>query len=377
MPKVKKQEGLPKIERLRGDGAWHCRLYMGKDENGKQVIRSLTHPDYNQLVMMIMEAKREKEENDRAAALGLCTMTVREAMDELMRLKAHVWSPSTIKAYKSVRTVRFQSIADRKVSDLTARDVQSAIDAEAAHLSPKTVANAYGLLRAVLKAYRSDILEKLNTTVTVPKKQRVEIRIPTDAEITTLYEQAKGTEIELPFLLGAFLGLRRSEISGLKWKDIDFAHNTLTVRRVLVKDAENNVVEKKTAKTYESQRTLQMTKIVRDALEASMNEMAAEGPAEEIGERFITQEPDYITKHFRLCQESAGITDVYRFHDLRHYFCSTAILCNIPQAYVSKMLGHSSERMVRDVYTHLQEQKKTENIAIMDRYIDGLTSQSK
>lgn len=372
MPKQKKTpDGLPKIEQL-PSGTYRCRVYLGEDENGKKIQKSMTNRDRNELIMEVLRLQKQHAEEKDLQRRGMCTLTVAEAMDEQLRNKSHVWSPSTIKASKSVRENRLQSIMPIRICDLTPQDIQRAIDADAAQLSPKTVANAYGLLRGVLTVYNRPLVETLTDTVTLPKPKKTEIRIPTDAEVAAIYDTVRETPMEIPFVLGAFMGLRRSEISGLRWCDIDWQHNTLSIRRVIVMDETGMPVVKDQAKTYDSIRTLQMTHIVRTTLEQA----AASGAADITPDTPITLLPDHISQRWEHIQNAAHIITHYRFHDLRHYFCSTAILCNIPQAYVAKMLGHASERMVQEVYTHLQEQKKTENIAIMDAYISSITRKS-
>lgn len=83
--------------------------------------------------------------------------------------------------------------------------------------SSKTVANAHGLLSAVLKEYKPSMA--LRTTL--PSKVKAEIQIPSEAEIKAIMDGCRETKYELPIMLAIWLGLRESEILGLEWKDIN------------------------------------------------------------------------------------------------------------------------------------------------------------
>lgn len=81
-------------------------------------------------------------------------LTLNDAILDCEAMRENVLSPATIIGYEIVRRNRFQDIMNRDIFKLTRRDIQKAVDAEAALVSPKTVANAYGLICSVLKTTR-------------------------------------------------------------------------------------------------------------------------------------------------------------------------------------------------------------------------------
>lgn len=81
-------------------------------------------------------------------------LTLNDAILDCEAMRENVLSPATIIGYEIVRRNRFQDIMNRDIFKLTKRDIQKAVDAEAALVSPKTVANAYGLICSVLKTTR-------------------------------------------------------------------------------------------------------------------------------------------------------------------------------------------------------------------------------
>ena len=88
-------------------------------------------------------------------------------------------------------------------------------------------------------------------------------------EVQALFEAAKGTLIEIPFFLGAFYGLRRSEALGLKWDAIDFQNNTITIRHTVTScnlDGKHIQIAQDTTKTKSSMRTLPLVPAFKEKL---------------------------------------------------------------------------------------------------------------
>ncbi len=134
-------------------------------------------------------------------------------------------SPATIAGYKRIRTNALQDIMDIDLDRLTPQIVQRSINMMARNKSLKLSGNAHGLLSATLAVYRPDMA--LRTTL--PQKVRYEISIPSDDYIGAIMNACRGTENELPLMLALWLGLRMSEILGLRWEDVD--GDVLHIRR--------------------------------------------------------------------------------------------------------------------------------------------------
>ena len=88
-------------------------------------------------------------------------------------------------------------------------------------------------------------------------------------EVEKLFEAAKGTVLEIPVFLGAFYGLRRSEVLGLKWSAIDFQNNTITIKHTVTScnlDGKHIQVAQDTTKTKSSLRILPLVPAFREKL---------------------------------------------------------------------------------------------------------------
>lgn len=102
--------------------------------------------------------------------------------------------------------------------------------------------------------------------VNLPQKERKEIVIPTTAQVNHIIEESKGTNLYLPILLAAMLGMRRSEVCALTWDDIDLERKTILIDEALVLDEYNTFVRKKTKMTN-SKRVLDIPPQILEALD--------------------------------------------------------------------------------------------------------------
>ena len=102
-----------------------------------------------------------------------------------------------------------------------------------------------------------------------PKKNSFVGSFQDSTEVEKLFEAAKGTRLEIPIFLGAFYGLRRSEVLGLKWSAIDFQSNTITIKHTVTScniDGKHVQVAQDTTKTKSSMRTLPLVPVFKDKL---------------------------------------------------------------------------------------------------------------
>ena len=199
-------------------------------------------------------------------------------------------------------------------------------------------------------------------------------------ELNKLFEAVTGTKLELPVLLGAFYGLRRSEIVGLKWSAIDFEQNTITISHTVTScnlDGKCVIVAKDTTKTKSSRRTLPLVPYFHEKLLAvkaqqernqklcgrSYNREFLEYICvDDIGDRF---KPNYITSQFPKLLERNGFRKI-RFHDLRHSCASLLLASGVPMKHIQEWLGHSDFSTTANIYAHLDYSSKLTSASAME-----------
>ena len=266
-------------------------------------------------------------------------------------------SPSTVREYESTAKRAYASIKSLPVHLLTISHVQDYVNARSKDgASPKTIRNEIGLLSAALQQARPDLNFK---ALKMPKNERPEIQIPTVEEVQKMIDEARGTELYVPLLLAALMGLRRSEIAALQWVDVDIKERTLNVRSAVVSGVSG--LQTKGTKTRAGTRTLHIPQAVAKALAAQRGLDAA-----------VTQlTPDAITRRYERMLEKLGMH--YRFHDLRHYHASRMIANGAPQNYITADMGHATMDMVNRVYGHVMADKQKEIYEGMERDADAIT----
>lgn len=168
------------------------------------------------------------------------TLKFGEALEDYISSRENILSPCTIRDYRGIQRNYIPSLMNIKIDDITQDDIQKAINLEAVKLSPKTVRNIHGLISSALRIYRPSMA--LNTAL--PKKKRVELHIPSDAEVKILMNAVQGTELEIPVLLAAFVPMRRGEICALEHSDIN--GNVIHVCKNMVRTIDNRLDHKNT-----------------------------------------------------------------------------------------------------------------------------------
>ena len=305
------------------NGKYQIRIYIGK-ENGFSKYKKIT-------------CNTQRECKAKAKEVLYCNkkeplkkISVYKAVETYINNKSNILSAGTIRYYKSICRVKFDSIREKNIYDLTLTDVQEIVNIEAGKSSPKTVRNIFGLLFAALKTYGIDF------KVCYPQKTKYVANIPNSDIFLNILKLAENTKMELPILISAMLGLRRGEICALEWNDVDFVNNTITINKSLIRD-EYGLYVLKTTKTPESTRVLSMPQYLYEKL------LEVKGT-----ERIVELSPNSITKRFLKIRSMVTDKNI-RFHDLRHYYASVLLSLNVPGKYISHRLGHSSENMIKNV----------------------------
>lgn len=280
-------------------------------------------------------------------------MTVGQAIDRYIENGGN-FSPSTVAGYKKLRRNTMLDIMDVKLSNLTQDMVQRSVNRMLRDgKSPKYIMSAHGLLSATLKKYYPDF--KLQTML--PQKQKKEIRIPTNEEVAALLQAAKGTDSELPIMLAVWLGLRASEISGLTWDCIE--GDNLHIKKARVRGDDGKLYLKE-PKTYSGNRVIHIPAPVKALFDKTPKN----------GEFIVDLSPHAIYSRFSRVSEKAGIPH-YRLHDLRHYNASVMVANGTPTKYIIERLGHTSDNMVKNVYSHVMQGRKKEVSDAFEEYLSS------
>jgi integrase len=235
------------------------------------------------------------------------------------------------------------------------------------------------VLRAALNdAVKMDLialspLQKLNA----PTVQRVERQVWTPEQAGTFLETAKHNRVFALFWLALSTGMRRGELLGLHWADIDFAGAMLQIRRNFTTVGGKTIVS--STKTHRSTRAIALSP---EDIAVLQDHHAAQEAEREIAS--VWQKPEYVftthigtpinpanlSKIYKTLVRQSGVPDI-RFHDLRHSNASLAALQNISPKVLSERLGHSTVTFTMATYQHTYHQQHQEAARSLSAVLSG------
>jgi len=271
------------------------------------------------------------------------------------RLWARTWSPL---------------LGSHPVAELTRADVGQAVVALAGRLSDKSVANAHGLLSAVLASAVEDGLLARHPSrgLRLPRRtehRRHELRALSPEEFARLLDHMPARWRPLLVLL-AGTGLRWGEAAALQVGDVDRQRRTLRVVRAR-KEGQGNPIGP--TKTRRSRRTVVLPAQVLDAITPLLDGRAADAPL------FTGRHGGPVARQvvYRAWWQARAAADLpgARIHDLRHTHASWLIAAGVPLPEVSRRLGHESISTTVDVYGHMAPDLQRSAAAAADRALLG------
>ena len=229
-------------------------------------------------------------------------------------------------------------------------------------LSARTVGHVHGVIRAALNdAVRwQDLGRNPALQASPPKKQRAEMRTWTAEQARMFLDSVRSDRLYAAYALALTTGLRRGELLGLAWRDVDLEVGWLNVRQTVI--SVNFKVQLSTPKTASGRRSVGLdsgtVELLREHRLRQLKErhdlgLAAQQPDDLV---FATVEgaplhPGLFTDTFDRRVKAAGVPRI-RLHDLRHTAATLLLSAGVHPKVVQERLGHSSVSITLDLYSH-------------------------
>lgn len=277
---------------------------------------------------------------------------------------------STYASYvQSVNTHIIPNLGNCKLEELTARKVelvfrslQKGSDDRPA-LSAKTVKNIAGVLnRAVRDAVRwGHIAMNPIADVKKPSGKSPEMAAWQTAELAQFIQASSTDRFAALWQLAATTGMRRGELLGLQWSDINLEAKTLNIRRARVRAGNATITD--TPKTEAGKRTIHLDDQTINTLKQHKARQAQErlamgGQWEDTDGHVFTEadgslpNPNTMTRRFLALCKTAGIRRI-RFHDLRHSYVVASRAAGVDIKTISQRIGHADTNVTLSVYAHV------------------------
>lgn len=223
-------------------------------------------------------------------------------------------------------------------------------------LAPKTVRNIHQMIGSAYNLAREQKLVTRNPTqgCALPKVEHKEMKTLTADQLSAFFQEARDSGVYELYYLDLATGLRRGELLGLKWTDVDFDRRVVKVQRAISR--QNGKVVEAPLKTKNAYCTLPLS---ADAISVLMHQRRKTGSSEWVfpSPSGGPMSPDSVLHMLQRALKRAGLPRI-RFHDLRHT-CAT-MLCRrkISLRDIQLWLGHSTYQTTADIYTHLDYRDK-------------------
>ena len=234
-------------------------------------------------------------------------------------------------------------------------------------LSVKSVRHVHTVLqRALRDAVRKRLIANNPAPDSDPPKLRQapdkDIKTWTSEEVAQFLDGMKNHPLSAAFHLAATTGMRRGEVLGVRWSDINFDTSEVSIRQTVLNVRYGITIG--TPKTANSRRTIPLDPTTLDRLaEHRRDQDEVKGI---MGDDYIDQDlvftrpdgspvhPDFMSQTFERSVKRLGLPRI-RFHDLRHTYATMSLAASIQSKVVSGRLGHSNMNFTLDVYTHRVE----------------------
>jgi len=249
-------------------------------------------------------------------------------------------------------------------------------------LSPASVRYVHRVLRKALgDAVRKGTLARNPAALADPPKEKAEIdgsemHVWTAAELARFLAAITDERLFAAYHLAACTGMRRGEILGLRWADVDLGTRRLSVRQALIAVAYE--MRLSDVKTAAGRRTIDINRGDVDVLTAWRRRQAAErllvGPDwEDHGLVFCRPDgtpihPERLSRSFDQLVARHGLPAI-RLHDLRHTHASLLLKDGVPIKVVSERLGHASATFTMNTYQWLLPGMQAEAAAAFERIL--------
>jgi len=363
----------------RKDGKWQGSVLIGYDpETGKPKRKYF----YSQ-------TRKEVQDKINEVALKVAAGTYREPSKLTVAEWFTIWlndymkpslRPTTWESYKyQVNGHIIPALGHLKLAQIQTAHLQKLyndklnggrLDSKDGGLSPKSVRYIHTVIHSCLEQAKKEGMITVNPAdaVKLPKLEQKEICYLDSEGIKKFLDAAKASKHFIAFFLALNTGMRRGELLGLRWKDIDFENGQLSINQGLVRVSDRGLIFQE-PKTKLSKRTINLSPKVMAMLKEhkkKQNEfkLLAGGAyqkeldlvfANELGEPL---DPRAFTRAFERIVKKADL-DV-TFHDLRHTFATIALEEGTDVKTIQETLGHHSSAFTMDVYSSVTAKMRRE-----------------
>ena len=354
---------------FRRSGGWAFRVdagFHGDSGKRRQVLRqgfATKRAAEAALAEMVGDATR-------GMAVSSSTMKLGAYLDEwfvtakqsLRATTAHGYQQAIVRLQQHLGPYRLQALTPMQVQRCYTELLQSG-SRSGGPLAPATVHKAHEVLRRALgDAERMGLVSRnVAAAVRPPTAGKPELTTWSSEDLRDFLVAIEGHPLEMGFRLLAATGLRRGEVLGLRWRDVDFDLSQLSIANTITEVGSVDIMgPPKTAKSrrmvYLDRRTLAT---LREHRQRQRQQRLAAGPSWDSAHDWVLTDalggyirPQTMSYEWRRLMEQLDVPTI-RLHDLRHTHATLALKAGVHPKVVSERLGHATVGITLDLYSHV------------------------
>lgn len=261
--------------------------------------------------------------------------------------------------------------------------VQDFVNRKAKANAPGHVGLIYTLIRRAVN--RAVVLELIArnpcTAIELPTREAQPHKVFNEDETRRFAAGTADDDLAALWLLAVSVGLRRGELIGLRWSDIDFERGTLTVARTQTRTEDCKWIIGDSAKSGTSHRTIKLPLVCLAALRHHRVEQVKRrlllgadwqdtGAVFDFGDGRHIPDPDLINRRFRSIIRALALPTITP-HGLRHTAATNALRRGVPVHVVAQMLGHADPSITLRVYAHVLADMQLDAATRIDAIFEG------
>lgn len=357
---------------------WYYVLELGKNSNNKRIQKK------KRGFRTKLEAQKEltKVQHDlySGAYIEPSKMLLRNFLYQYLAEKETQVTSGTLKNYKRLIVnhinpvlgeIEISNISPSMIQDLYTKLKQSG------KMSDENVRKVHTIIKdSYNKAERRNmIIKNPARLVDAPKIRKPEVRYWDKDQVKKFLDSVSTSRYSAAFITEVTTGMRRGELLGLQWSDVDFIDGNLHVSKILSNDEEKDEDGKEKGivhrtKTLASKRTIAIPEKTIEALKEHKNRINNE--KQNANDLYTDNNLVFCTSTGRPCSprnllrvlkehiKKTGVPDI-RFHDIRHTHATLLLKQKANPKIVAERLGHANVRTTLDIYSHLMPgmQKET------------------
>lgn len=360
---------------------WRASITIGRDRNGKVKRKEFTGKTQQ-------EVKQKLDQYKKEMALGTVPTDDKITLEEwyytwLFEYRIKDLKPKSFEKYEGIyrNYIKGSDIGLLKLKDLRATHLQRYYN-KLQEIKPiSTIKGLNTRLKPCLgEAEKQGYIQKnYCKMVNIPRDNKSkEIRVLSLLEQRKFIDAIQNHKLEMLFLIALSTGLRLGELLALKWTDIDFESENLTVNRTIQRVTQiskdgtriSKLIEQD-PKTKNSNRTVPIPKYILTKLKLYKKEQSKHKLyvgeiynnknyvfADELGNPIDDKRPG---RNLKTILKSIDIEPI-KFHALRHTYATRLFEAKVPPKTVQVLMGHYDISITMDIYTHVMEDVKIEAV---------------